>query len=177
MTANVTIQFFTYVLRNDGYLNYIYLFIVAEESTKVAYGFMSFQSWKNLTIRFFSRSGIVCWWCLLGSWPWPDPRASSWNSANGCPAVRARRTLSWESSPPSWRSSSRYSRHSDHTRTRPRGRYSTGSIGWSETPRTYSPVSIRPFSSKTQTSNDPQRHRRPGLRLQTRLRLMSRGRI
>lgn len=62
--------------------------------------------------------------------------------------VRARHTHFWESSPPSWRSSSQYSRHSDHTRTRPRDRYSTGFIGWSETPRTYSPVSIRPFSSR-----------------------------
>lgn len=90
---------------------------------------------------FPTRSGIVCWWCSLGSFRWPGRLAYSWNSANGCP-VPVKLTPFWESSPPLWRFSSRFSQLSGRILTRRRDRFSTGSIGWSETPRTSSPVSI-----------------------------------
>lgn len=86
------------------------------------------------------NSGIVCWWCSHGFCHWPDLRASSWNSANGYP-VPVKRMRCWASSPPFWRSSSQYSQRSGLTRTRQRDRFSTGSIGLSETPRTSSLVS------------------------------------
>lgn len=92
---------------------------------------------------FSIRSGIVCWWCSLGSFRWPGRLAYSWNSANGCP-VPVKLTPFWESSPPCWRSSSRFSQRSGRILTRRRDRFSTGSIGWSETPLTYSPVSSLP---------------------------------
>lgn len=91
-------------------------------------------------LLFLLRSGIVCWWCSPGSCLWPDLRASSWNSVNGCQAP-VKRMLFWEWSPPFWHFSSRFSLRSDHIRTRRRDLFSTGSIGWSEMPPTYFLVS------------------------------------
>jgi hypothetical protein len=95
---------------------------------------------KNTLFYFPIRSGIDCWWCSLGSFRWPGQLAYSWNSANGF-RVPVKRTLFWESSLPCWRFSSRFSQRSGHILTRRRDRFSIGSIGWSETPPIYSPVS------------------------------------
>lgn len=96
-----------------------------------------------MLFRFQIRSGIVCWWCSLGSFHCPGRLAYSWNSANGCP-VPVKRTLFWESSLPCWRFSSRFSQRSGRILTRQRGRFSIGSIGWSVTQLIYSPVSSLP---------------------------------
>lgn len=96
-----------------------------------------------MLFRFQIHSGIVCWWCLLGSFRCPGRLAYLWNSANGCP-VPVKRTRFWESLLPCWRFSSRFSQRSGRILTRQRGRFSIGSIGWSETQLIYSQVSSLP---------------------------------